>query len=345
MKKIWYNIVKFYLNIGLFFFFKNISVKGKNKLPKKGAILLVSNHKNALIDPLLMAISNQRDIYYLTRASAFKIRLVKWLLSTVNMLPIYRMRDGKQTLAKNEAIFNKCFRILYRKKILLIFAEGTHDIKRRVRPLSKGFTRIAFGVFEKYPDLQLNIVPVGLNYTDASLFGESVSIYYGKPILANTYYDKDDINASSIKLKELVSDQLKTLTSHIDHEHYEQIVATFKNKEFLNPQKINAAFNDPARLSLEKTESTKQVMAWRILKILVIINSLIPLLIYKGIEPKIKEVEFVGTTKYALGITAFPLFYLIQISIIGYFFGNILAFIYLIVTVLSVLILAKTKAS
>ena len=148
MKQIWYNIVKIYIRTGLFFFFKKIIVNDEDNIPKKGAVLLVSNHKNALLDPLLIATTTERNIHFLTRASAFKIRLVRWLLSTVNMLPIYRMRDGKETLAKNEEIFNQCYDILNNKKCLLIFPEGTHDIKRWVRPLSKGFIRITFGALK-----------------------------------------------------------------------------------------------------------------------------------------------------------------------------------------------------
>ena len=86
LKRIWYQLVKIYISTGLFFFYKKIIVKGLKNIPKKGAILFVSNHKNALIDPLLIATTSPRDIHFLARASAFKIGIVKWILSTVNIL-------------------------------------------------------------------------------------------------------------------------------------------------------------------------------------------------------------------------------------------------------------------
>jgi len=187
MKRIWYHLVKIYIRTGLHFYFKEIKVIGKENIPKKGALLFVSNHKNALIDPLLIATTTTRNIHFLTRASAFKITLVRWILSTVNMLPIYRLRDGKETLAKNNEIFRKCYNILNKKRSLLIFPEGTHDIRRWVRPLSKGFTRITFGALEQNDALDLTIVPVGLNYSKADAYAESVAIYYGKPIAVNQY--------------------------------------------------------------------------------------------------------------------------------------------------------------
>lgn len=351
IKTIWYHLFKIYISSGLFFFFKKIKVHHKENIPKKGAVLLVSNHKNALIDPLLIATTTERNIHFLTRASAFKIKVVHWFLATLNMIPIYRMRDGKETLAKNEAIFKKCFTILNKHKCLLIFPEGTHDIKRWVRPLSKGFTRITFGALEQNPNLKLYVVPVGLNYTSASKFAESVSIYYGKPILANDFYEKDKLNISILVLKDAVHEKLKKLTTHIDIENYDKTIEKLGNIDFLNPQRVNkriSELNDkdtqPPNSKLQISEKNKEPsFFWKILKIVVSINSIIPLLIFRAFLPKIEEIEFESTTKFVIGITAFPLFYLLQSLIIYHFFGLNYAFVYFIISLLSVLVLAKTK--
>lgn len=346
MKRIWYQLVKVYISTGLFFFHKKIVVQGLKNIPKKGAILFVSNHKNALIDPLLIATTSPRDIHFLTRASAFKIGFVKWILSTVNMLPIYRLRDGKETLAKNEAIFNQCFDLLNKQKSLLIFPEGTHDIRRWVRPLSKGFTRIAFGVFDKYPKIQLHIIPIGLNYTKAEKFGESVSIYYGKPVLVNNFYDKNDFNGSALNLKDTVHKKMQELTTHIDVENYDETIDRLGNVDFLQPKVVNKQIANSKfqEQTIEKNSiPIKTSSPWKILKIIVGLNSVLPLLIYKVIEPNIQEVEFVSTTKFAVGITAFPLFYLLQSLVINYLFGSYFAILYLGLSILSILILVKTK--
>ncbi len=343
MKNIWYQFIKIYISTGLYFFYKKIKVVDVDNIPKKGAVLLVSNHKNALIDPLIIATTMQRDIHFLTRASAFKIKAVYWFLSTLNMLPIYRMRDGKETLAKNEAIFNACFDILNANKCLLIFPEGTHDIKRWVRPLSKGFTRIAFGVFEKYPDINLHIVPVGLNYTNATNFAESVSVYYGKSFLANDFYNKNDINTSTLQLKEAVSEKLKALTTHIDIEDYENNIAQLGDVDFLKPKEVNQMIKNLPNTGSKRILKNKPSVFWKILKYIIVVNSIIPLLIYRAFKPKIKEIEFISTTKFAIGITAFPLFYWLQSLLINHFFGGIIALTYFIISIILVLVTAKTK--
>ena len=97
-----------------------------------------SNHPNALIDPLLVATNSSRIIYYLTQAAAFtNSTFVRTILSASNMLPVYRVRDGigsKKLIALNEQTFNQCHDILHNKKALLVYAEGSHNIRRKVRP-------------------------------------------------------------------------------------------------------------------------------------------------------------------------------------------------------------------
>ncbi len=345
LKQTWYRLFKIFISTGLFFFFKKITTHNEENIPEKGAVLLVSNHKNALIDPLLIATTMKRSTHFLTRASAFKLKPVYWFLSTLNMIPIYRMRDGKKTLAKNEAIFNKCYDILNRKKCLLIFPEGTHNIKRWVNPLSKGFTRITFGTLAQNHDLKLYLVPVGLNYTNATDFAESVSIYYGKPILANDFYNKEELNTSTLNLKNEVHKRLSELTTHIDAENYDQTIRKLGNVDYLNPIKVNELVSNLSNTSSTQKNYKKPSILWKALKVIVATNSFIPLLIFKAFLPKVKEIEFVSTTKFAIGITAFPLFYTLQSLVINHFFGMEYACIYLVISIFSVLILAKTKTA
>lgn len=344
IKRVWYHLVKIYISIGLFFYHKKIKVLGKENIPKKGALLFVSNHKNALIDPLLVATTTTRNIHFLTRASAFKIPLVKWILSTVNMLPIYRLRDGKETLAKNEDIFKTCYNVFNKGKSLLIFPEGTHDIRRWVRPLSKGFTRITFGALEANPDLQLTIVPIGLNYTKAEGFAESVAIFYGKPISVNPYYDENNIIQSTQKLKSAVGDAMKELTTHVkDINQYDETINKLGNVDYLNPAEVNKKIENIDVLPNITLKEHKTSFIWKIIYGIVKLNSLPAVLIWKVFKPKIKEVEFISTTKFAIGISAFPLFYLLQTLLVDYIFNTKIALTYLGVSIVLVLFLTKNK--
>lgn len=67
------------------------------------------------------------------------------------MIPVYRIRDGVNTIQKNHEIFEQCYEYLKKEKAIEIFAEGEHHLERRIIPLKKGFARIIEGTLKKIP--------------------------------------------------------------------------------------------------------------------------------------------------------------------------------------------------
>ena len=341
MKILWYLFVKIYVRTGFAFYFKKINLVGIENIPKKRAILFVSNHQNALIDPLLIGATTPRELNFLTRADIFNKPLVKALLSSVNMLPIYRMGDGMNSLHKNEEIFQKCYDILGKNGTVLIFPEGNHNIKKRVRILSKGFTRIVFGALENNPDLELVVVPIGINYTNAKKYASSVSIHFGRPISVNEFYGSKEINEASTELKHSVREAMKKLVTHIENlEDHDQIIKTFREDEFLFPEMVNQKLNSKKDLVPIQEEAVKP---FNFLTPIVKVNSFFPLLIWKYVSPKIREDEFIATFRYTIGITIFPIFYLFQSWLVYLFLGSSYAFTYLLISFLSVYLFTKSK--
>lgn len=341
MKLIWYLFVKLYTRTGFAFFYKKVQVSGIKNVPKNTAVLFVANHQNALIDPLLLGAFLPRQIHFLTRADVFGKPLVRMLLNSVNMLPIYRIRDGRDSLSKNEEVFQKCFKILNSKGTVLIFPEGSHNIQRRVRNISKGFTRIVFGALDQYGDHELMVLPVGINYTNARKYASSVSLHIGEPIRANDYYQREKHTVSSAALKEEVRDRLKNLTTHIeDQEKHDHLESCFQEEEFLDPQKVNRKLEQPELL---KTVDQDNSTDFNLLLPLVKVNSFFPLLIWNRIKTRIKEEEFIATYKFSVGVTAFPLFYILQAWILAAFFGSGVGWAYFGFSLLSVWLLTKSR--
>ncbi len=343
MKLIWYLLVKFYIKIGLKFFYKKIIVKGLENVPKNKAIMFISNHPNALIDPLLIATTDKRSTHYLTQAGVFSNNIVKKILYSFHMIPVYRMRDGYNTVSENEKIFQYCYRLLKKKKCILIFAEGSHNMQRRVRPFRKGFVRIVFGAMDTFNDLEIDIIPVGVNYTNATKYASKVSICYGKPIPVKPFWEITDRNKAINKLKEEAFDQLKLVTNHIeDLNNYNKIIQHFEKDEFLNPEKVNKKLiNLDIDAPIKKDLKIKNI--FNPLLFLVKINSFFPLLIWKKLKKKVKEKEYIATFKYAVGLTVFPIFYFIQTGIVSYIFGSTIGWTYLVLSFLSIFVLTKTK--
>jgi 1-acyl-sn-glycerol-3-phosphate acyltransferase len=339
LKQLWYLFIRFYIKIGIFFYTKKIISVGRENIPKKGAVLFVVNHPNGLIDPLMVTTNTPRITYYLVRAASFKNPLVKKLLASLNLMPIYRIRDGVKELSKNTEVFNDCYEILNKQRALMIFPEGSHDRRRTIRTISKGFTRILFGAFEKYPDLKVTIIPVGITYQNASQFSSKVAIHYGSPILANDFYNANEISNSVNALKNQVANQLKELTVHIPaDENYQKTLQQLNvsNVDFTNVESVNKSIE-----TNKVMHQKKKVNLAKPFYFLFVINSVFPWLLWKIASKKVDEIEFVDTFRFALGISLFPLFYLIQSVIIYKMYDLQTAFVYFATSFIIVLLYSK----
>ncbi|MDT8416453.1 MAG: lysophospholipid acyltransferase family protein [Lutibacter sp.] len=345
MRKLWYNFIRIYVKIGLFFLFKRMSVYGKENIPKNGAVIFIGNHQNALIDAIVVPTTNNRNSHFLTRASAFKVGLVAQILRSLNMIPIYRVRDGVRTIEKNFAVFEQCIEILKEKKAIQIFAEGEHHLDRRVQSLKKGFARIILGTLQKYPDLPIYIVPIGINYDSHLNFPSSTSIYYGRPILANQFID---VKKPDTKFKEItnqVSIALKNLTLHVDDSaNYAEIIVKLETMgvDYLNPFEANKMVENIDTIPSTAMAKKEIINLFTPFHLLAKLNSVFPLLIWKYIKPNIKDVVFMNTYRFALITTLFPLFYIIQAAIVYYIFNWKLTIIYLFSSIFLGIISTKT---
>ena len=345
VKTIWYQFVKSYVKLGLFFLMKKITVHGKENIPKKGAVIFIANHQNALVDAILIPTTNHRNTHFLTRAAVFKNDKIAKIFDSLNMLPVYRVRDGLNTIEKNLAIFEKCFNILHQKKALEIFAEGEHHIERRIIPLKKGFGRIILGTLQKYPDLEIQIVPVGLNFDSHLVYPCSATIYYGKPIIANDFINVKNHDSKYLELISVVSKAMKQLTLHVDDiENYDTIIKKLENNniDYLNPVAANELLKNINSLPEQGTPK-KQPKNWFLpLQLLAKINSFIPLLIWRKLKRGIKDPLFINTFRFALIATLFPLFYLLQSAIVYYFFNLKYALYYVVLCIFLGIISTKT---
>lgn len=340
VQKIWYQTVKIFLRVSLNFFAKEIKISGKENIPRKGAILFAVNHPNALLDPLFVTTFNPRDNHFLVRADVFKNPLIRKALSTLNLMPIYRIRDGRKQLSNNEIIFKKCFNILNKKQTLIIFPQGGHSRDRTIQPLSKGFTRIVFGALEENKNLNISVIPVGVTYQNSSKSPCKVAVKFGEVINSREIFESNLKPKAINILKNQVSEQLKKLTVHIPNdENYKTILkklnkanVDFTEVEIVNKMIINNNF------PLEVKKKTNKL---KILYYIIIINSLIPYLFWKKFERKIKEIEFIDTMKYGINVILLPIWYTIICFVLNYYFNSKIALCYFLFSILSIFIYVK----
>ena len=297
------------------------------------------NHPNGLIDPLIVAVNNPRIQHFLVRASAFKKPLIKRFLESLNLIPIFRIRDGVKQLEKNTEVFEKCFDLLNQQKALMIFPEGSHNHKRNVRKLSKGFSRIVFGALERNPELKIHIISVGVTYQNPSIYPTDVCVHFGTPILANDFYNPQIIHSEIKRLKEAIRSQLKTLSVHIPlDENYEKTLSklTSENVDFTEIEKVNLMIKTKNIIGRRK-----KINYVSLIKPIIILNCIIPWFIWKYVESKIEEFEFIDTFRYGINSITVSLNFGILTYLLSYFFNLKIGIFYLISSLLLILLYSK----
>lgn len=193
-----------------------------DRVPTDRPVILAANHPTAFMEPCILACFMDRPLHFLVRGDFFKKPLFAWLLRALNMLPIYRLRDGGyKNLKNNYSTFEDCYKALAAGKTLMILAEGRTIHEKRLRPIRKGTARIALGALEQNPEMDIAIVPVGVNYTYADRFRSEVMIDFGEPIAAREYFEGYKNNPSKA---------ITTLTEEL-RERLEKSIIIIKKKE------------------------------------------------------------------------------------------------------------------
>ncbi|NRB52124.1 MAG: 1-acyl-sn-glycerol-3-phosphate acyltransferase [Saprospiraceae bacterium] len=180
--------------------YQHICISNTDRIPVDKPVILVANHPTAFMEPCILACFLGRPLYFLVRGDFFKQPFYNFLLRQLNMLPVFRMRDGGyRNLKNNYSTFEACFEALKDSKTIMILAEGNTIHEKRLRPIQKGTARIALGAFERFPDLEdVYVVPVGVNYTYAERSRTRVMIDFGEPLSARSYLEEGEIGSKSI---------------------------------------------------------------------------------------------------------------------------------------------------
>ena len=214
-----YEIIRIYVRFGFWLTHKKIVVTGSHLIPKGKPIIFAPNHQNALMDPLALVCTNPHQSVWLARADIFKSKRVSAILKYLKLLPVYRIRDGKDNLSNNEEIFAQVIQLLENKQTIALFPEAAHSGKRQMLPHKKAIPRIALEAEAKNDfKLDLQIVPVGITYSHYWKFNRSLIIQYGQPIQVKDYWIDYELNSQKamLDLRDEIHHRLVSLILQID---------------------------------------------------------------------------------------------------------------------------------
>jgi len=136
---------------------------------------------------------------------------------------------------------------------------------------------------------------------------------------------------------------MKILTTHIEGnvETYNKTLKTLRAipADFSNPHKVNKLIKT-IDIAVPKNKKSNTIL--NPLYYLVILNSLIPWILWKKIKPTIKEKVFTSTFRFMIGFVLLPIIYSLQTLLVYFIFDKPTALIYLAFSLITCYILPKT---
>ncbi|MEM7298485.1 MAG: 1-acyl-sn-glycerol-3-phosphate acyltransferase [Bacteroidota bacterium] len=306
-------------------YFRKIRIEGIANIPKDTPLLVAPNHQNAFLDALLVGVFIPNTLHFLTRSDVF-VRWSRPFFRLLNMIPIYRMRDGYAKLSLNDQVFQSCYDLFKAGKSVLIFPEGNHGQAHYLRPLTKGAARIALrSQVELENDLM--ILPVGLNYFSHQSPRSTVLIAYGEPIPVKEYVALfEQSNAKGLnQLRDRISMEMKKTLAIPDSINYEERKsAVFKREhEHYSLKELRSI---ESQLSSNSKRRKPKLFAR-------LLNPL-PYLILHAVLSKVDDIVFHSSLKLAIGIFVFPLWWVLIFTVLSFQFGTPIASLTVIVMVL-----------
>lgn len=204
------------------FYYPRIEVGGAGTVPKTGPVLLVANHPNSVLDPVVLGIAAGRPLKFLAKAPLFDIPVFGSLIRALGMIPAYRGKDSvnpREEVAKNLESLAIAARALAENggAAMGVFPEGKSHDDPQLAFVRSGASRLAMqAVAAGVRGLQ--IVPMGLNYERKDRFRTAVWVEVGEAIDADEWMARHG-NEERVAMRALTPEidrRLKQVVVHLN---------------------------------------------------------------------------------------------------------------------------------
>ncbi len=238
-----YWLLKKYVQFADWLIYNKVVVNGLENIPKNKPIIFSPNHQNALSDPMAILLNTRFQPVWLARADIFKNKTAAAILKFLKIMPVYRMRDGKENLSKNDETFSDSVKVLENNFALGLFPEAAHSGKRQMLMHKKAVPRIAFLAVEKAnQNIDIQIIPTGIYYSSYWKFNRNLIVNFGKPIRVNEFLDeyKQNESAATLSLRQRILDEMQSVVLEIKstgHYYDFETIREIYGKHYLKRQK------------------------------------------------------------------------------------------------------------
>ena len=214
-----YALFRSVAGVALRWFYRRIDIEGLDRLPKRGPLLLVVNHPNALVDALLVGWSVPRRVTLTAKATLFQNEAVAKFLEWFGVVPLVRASDlrsaeGGTTIdpRRNARAFGALREVLRGGGAVVIFPEGISHDNPFLAPLRTGAARIALDARDEAGIRDLRIAPIGLTFERKDAPRTRVVVQVGEPMALDVWQREADADSDVIALTRDIETRLRAVT-------------------------------------------------------------------------------------------------------------------------------------
>lgn len=194
--------------------FYRLTVAGE-AVPSEGAVLLIANHPNSLVDAMFVASAAGRPVRFLAKSTLFRHPAVGFLVRGSGAIPVYRRVDDPGRMELNVDMFSAVHAALAGGSAVALFPEGVSHSEPALMPLKSGAARMAFGALEAGA-APFPIIPIGIVLRARETFRSEALVVVGAPIVWDDLRGTSDHREAVGSLTKRMDAALRQVTVNLE---------------------------------------------------------------------------------------------------------------------------------
>jgi 1-acyl-sn-glycerol-3-phosphate acyltransferase len=198
-------------------FFRRVEVEGAGRLATPRPTVLVADHRNGLVDALVLMAVLPRVPRFLGKSTLFAIPPLWPFLRLAGVVPVHRSED-RGAGGRNAEAFARSREILRSGGLLAVFPEGVSHNETSLQRLHTGAARIALEASVDADIEHVDTVAVALVYDDKSRFRSRALVRVGEPQPVGRWQEpyRRDGPATVRALTDDLGDRIRRIAPDID---------------------------------------------------------------------------------------------------------------------------------
>jgi len=250
-----------FIGLALGFYFRRIERFHAERVPASGPVLIVANHPCSLTDSFVVGYSVERPVSFMATVQLFRFAPLRWLLTQCGVIPVNRLKDDPKGMKSVFETFERCYAVMERGGAVALFPEGiTHD-DLQLKEVKTGAARMALELSHRHGGkLDLQIVPVGLNFAAKEHYRSDIFVNFGEPIRANDFLAAYDTQRKDCiaRLTTEIETRIRSLIVHLPQLEHASLIASIK-RLYLARLKVGQTEISAAQVKADELELTRKI--------------------------------------------------------------------------------------